>query len=151
MLPTVYLGADHAGFDLKESLKHHLERGGYVVEDLGAHAFVEGDDYPEYAAAVAQAVRKHAGSFGILSCGNAEGVCIVANKFDGIRAGLGYSIEATQTMRNDDDVNVLCLPGRTPAKDDPLKIADTFLSVPFSGAERHSRRLSQIRDIEAET
>lgn len=151
MLPTVYIGADHAGFDLKESLKHHLERQGYVVDDLGAHEFVESDDYPEYAAAVAQAVRKHPGSFGILSCGNAEGVCIVANKFDGIRAGLGYSIEAAKTMRNDDDANVLCLPGRTPVKDDPLKIADTFLAVPFSGAERHSRRLAQIRDIEEQT
>lgn len=151
MLPTVYIGADHAGFDLKESLKAHLEHKGYVVEDLGAHELIEGDDYPEYAAAVAKAVRQHAGSFGVLACGNAEGVCIVANKFDGIRAGLGYSIEAAKTMRNDDDVNVLCLPGRTPAKDDPLKIANTFLSVPFSGAARHTRRLSQIRDIEENT
>ena len=147
---TVYVGADHAGFDLKESLKSHLEHKGYVVEDLGAHELVPGDDYPEYAAAVAKAVRNHAGSLGILACGNAEGVCIVANKFDGIRAGVGYSIEAASTMRNDDNANIICLPGRTPTQDEPLKIADTFLTIPFSGAERHARRLSQVRDIEVQ-
>ncbi len=148
MQPTVYLGADHAGFDLKESLKSHLERKGFVIEDLGAQKFVASDDYPEYAAAVAKAVRAHPGSFGILSCGNAEGVCIAANKFDGIRAGIGFSREAAKTMRYDDNANVLCLPGRLPTIHDPLSIAETFLAVPFSAAERHERRLKQVEQIE---
>lgn len=147
MSVTVYLGADHAGFGLKNSLKEHLEMKGFVVEDLGAHELDINDDYPKYAAAVAQAVRKHRGSFGVLACGNAEGICIAANKFQDIRAGIGYSLEAAQTMRNDDDANILCLPGRVPINDDPLEIAEKFLATPFSGAERHERRIDQIDDI----
>ena len=148
MLKTVYLGADHAGFSLKNSLKEHLEARGFVVEDLGAHELDAGDDYPQYAAAVAQAVRKHPGSFGILSCGNAEGIAIAANKFQGIRAGIGYSTEAARTMRNDDDANVIAIPGRLPINDDPLEVAETFLNTPFSKAERHERRLGQVAEIE---
>ena len=122
---------------------------GFVVEDLGAHELDANDDYPQYAAAVAQAVRKHAGSFGILSCGNAEGICIAANKFQDIRAGIGYSIQAAKTMRNDDNANILCLPGRLPVNDEPLEIAETFLSTPFSKAERHERRLEQVANLES--
>lgn len=147
MVTTVYLGADHAGFALKNSLKEHLELEGFVVEDLGAHELDQNDDYPEYATAVAQAVRKHTGSFGILSCGNAEGIAIAANKFQGIRAGIGYSIEAAKTMRNDDDANILALPGRLPIQDDPLEIAETFLATPFSGAARHERRIAEVDQL----
>jgi ribose 5-phosphate isomerase B len=148
MVKTIYMGADHAGFSLKQSLREHLEMQGYIVDDLGATTLDPNDDYPEYAMAVAQAVRQHPRSFGILACGNAEGVCIVANKFQGIRAGIGYSKEAAITMRNDDDVNILCLPGRLPTTDDPLAIAEVFLTTPFSQAERHERRLAQIDDLE---
>ncbi|MDQ5951976.1 MAG: ribose 5-phosphate isomerase [Patescibacteria group bacterium] len=149
MVTTVYVGADHAGFGLKNSLKEYLEMKGFVVEDLGAHELDLNDDYPEYATAVAQAVRKHAGSFGILSCGNAEGIAIAANKFQGIRAGIGYSVEAAKTMRSDDIGNVLAIPGRLPVQDEPLEIAETFLRTPFSGAARHERRLEQIAEIES--
>lgn len=149
MSVTVYLGADHAGFALKNSLKEHLEMKGFMVEDLGAHELDETDDYPEYAAAVAQAVRGHRGSFGLLVCGNAEGICIAANKFQGIRAGIGYSLEAAKTMRNDDNTNILCLPGRVPIADEPLEIAEMFLATPFSQAERHERRVNQIDELGA--
>jgi len=144
MVKTVYLGADHAGFALKESVREELELQGYVVEDLGAHELTADDDYPKYASAVAQAVRQHPGSVGILACGNAEGICMAANKFQGIRAGIGYSLAAAQTMRNDDDANILCLPGRLPTQDDPLAITEKFLTTPFSQAERHVRRLSDL-------
>jgi ribose 5-phosphate isomerase B len=148
MVTTVYLGADHAGFGLKNSLKEHLEMKGFVVEDLGAHELDPDDDYPKYAAAVAQAVRKHAGSFGVLSCGNAEGIAIAANKFQDIRAGIGYSVEAARTMRNDDNANVIAIPGRLPINDDPLEIAEVFLTTPFSQAERYARRLRQVDALE---
>lgn len=148
MKPIIYLGADHAGFDLKASVREHLEAQGYIVEDLGAQALDPNDDYPQYAGAVAEAVRSHAGSLGVLACGNAEGVCIAANKFDGIRAGLGYSQAAAQTMRQDDNANIICVPGRLKTQDDPLKIIDTFIQTPFSKAERHERRLEQIAIIE---
>lgn len=145
---TVYLAADHAGFDMKNIIREHLEGNGLVVEDLGAHALDPHDDYPAYAAAVAMAVREHPGSFGILSCGNAEGVSIAANKFDGIRAALGFSVDAARTTREDDDANVLCIPGRIKTDDDPLTIVDTFLQTSFSNGERHVRRLHQVAAIE---
>ncbi len=145
---TVYLGADHAGFDMKNIIREHLESRGLVVEDLGAHTLDPHDDYPAYAALVATAVREHPGSFGVLSCGNAEGICIAANKFDGIRAALGFSVEAARTTRQDDDANVICIPGRIKTNDDPLLIVDTFLQTPFSGAERHVRRLAQVGEME---
>lgn len=147
-MATVYLGADHAGFDMKNIIKEHLESRGHVVDDLGAHQLDPHDDYPAYAAAVAEAVREHPGSFGVLSCGNAEGVCIAANKFDGIRAGLGFSVDAAQTMRNDDDANILCVPGRLAVVDDPLRIVDAFVNTPFSGEARHERRIAQVNGIE---
>ena len=145
---TIYLGADHAGFDLKNILKEHLERQGHVVHDLGAHTLNLHDDYPVFAAAVASNVREHASSFGILICGSAEGVCIAANKFDGIRAGVGFSLASATAMRNDDDANILCLPARLKLIDDPLAIADAFLTTPFSNAARHNRRLAEIDDLE---
>ncbi|MFA6522700.1 MAG: RpiB/LacA/LacB family sugar-phosphate isomerase [Patescibacteria group bacterium] len=148
MQHLVFLGADHAGLDLKVSLLEHLEMRGVHVEDLGAYTLDPNDDYPQFASAVAEAVLSHEGSLGILVCGNAEGVCMVANKFDGIRAGIGFSIEATQTMRTDDDANILCLPGRIKTKDDPLLIAETFLQTHPSHEERHKRRLAQIQEIE---
>lgn len=145
---TVYIGADHAGFDMKNIIREHLESRGLAVEDLGAHTLDPNDDYPAYAAAVATAVREHPGSFGILSCGNAEGVMIAANKFDGIRAALGFSVDAARTTREDDDANVLCIPGRIKTDDDPLAIVDTFLQTAFSNGERHNRRLAAIHNIE---
>jgi len=146
--PTIYLGADHAGFNLKNSIRDHLEHAGFHTEDLGAHALDPKDDYPQYASAVAEAVLNHPGSLGILACGNAEGICIAANKFDGIRAGIGYAVEAARTMRTDDNANILCLPGRIETKDDPMRIVETFINTPFSDAERHKRRLEQVKEIE---
>jgi ribose 5-phosphate isomerase B len=148
MKPIIYIGADHAGFDMKSMIKDHLEADGYSVEDLGAHVLDPTDDFPQYSRAVATAVLDHPGSFGILSCGNAQGVCIAANKFDGVRAGLGHAIDAAQTMRRDDNANIICVPGRIETQDDPLTIVDTFLTTAFSGAERHERRLAQVKDIE---
>lgn len=147
-MATVYLGADHAGYDMKNIVREHLESRGHVVEDLGAHTLDPHDDYPPYAALVAEAVRGHAGSLGILSCANAEGVCIAANKFDGIRAGLGFSVDAAATMRTDDNANILCIPGRLAVVDDPLAIVDAFLAGTFSGEDRHTRRLAQVGSIE---
>lgn len=150
MPSLVYLGADHAGFSTKENIKHHLEKHGIEVEDLGAHALDPNDDYPQYAAAVAKAVRSNPRSLGILSCGNAEGIAIAANKFDGIRAGVGYSVEAARTMRNDDNANIMAVPGRLATVDHPLEIVTAFLETSFSEAERHLRRLNEVEDIEEE-
>ncbi len=148
MNKTVYIASDHAGFHLKESLREHLENAGYHIEDMGAHELDPNDDYPKYASLVAKSVQSHPQSFGILSCGNAQGVCITANKFDGIRAGVGFSTKSAQTMRQDDDANIICIPGRIETKDDPVQIANTFLETQFMPEARHMRRLSQISSIE---
>ncbi len=148
MVHSIYIAADHAGFDLKNIIREHLEHHGVVVDDLGAHTLNPHDDYPTYASAVASAVRMHPGSVGILLCGSAEGVCIAANKFDGIRAGLGFSVTSAISMRQDDNANILCIPGRIATLDDPLAIVDAFLAADFSGAERHTRRLEAVADLE---
>lgn len=148
MKRTVYLGADHAGFVLKEQLREHLEQKGYAVEDLGAHSLDPEDDYPFIAEQLSEAVVEHPASLGILLCGNAQGVCITANKFHGIRAGTGFSLEAAKTMREDDHANVLCLPGRIKTLDDPLAIAITFLETEESQEPRHKRRLTLLEKIE---
>lgn len=148
MSKIVYIGADHAGLHLKQSIKEHLELNGFDVEDLGAHELNPQDDYPQYASAVARAIAENPDALGILSCGNAEGVCIVANKFDGIRAGVGFSIDSAKTMRQDDNANIICIPGRIKTLDDPLKIIDNFLSTPFSKETRHMRRLDEVSKLE---
>lgn len=147
----IYLGGDHGGFDLKEQLEAYLREEGHDVEDLGNTAFEEADDYPDFAAPVAKAIQKDPEARGILLCSNGEGVCIVANKFRGIRAIVGFSEEATTRARNDDDANILCLPGSYIDLDAARTITKTFLSTVFaSDAERHVRRLKKIENIEDE-
>lgn len=148
-LPSlIYIGADHAGFALKESIKRHLQDRGIDVEDLGAHLFDANDDYPTYAARVAAVVRENPRSLGILICGSAEGVCIAANKFDGIRAGIGFSVDAAKSLRFDDRGNILCLAGRLDVVDKPLAIVDAFLETKPSEKKRHTRRVAEISHIE---
>ncbi len=146
----IYIGADHAGFALKESVKRHLNDREFEVEDLGAHELSPGDDYPVFAARVAQAVRENPRSVGILICGSAEGVCIAANKFDGIRAGIGFSIDAARSLRANDTGNILCLAGRLSTIDAPMAIVDAFLTAEPSGETRHMRRVNEIRAIEVQ-
>ncbi len=148
MVQTVYIGADHAGFAVKSSIIEQLEMHGFHVEDLGAHNYDPNDDYPAYAQVVANAVLDHEGSLGVLACGNAEGICIAANKFDGIRAGIGYSVAAAKSLRNDDLANIVCIPGRIKLEEDPLRIVEAFLETPPSDAARHLRRMDQVTSIE---
>lgn len=143
-MPSVFIGADHAGFLFKNTLKDALHVLGYIVEDLGAHELIPDDDYPEYAAKVAHAVMSHPGSVGVLLCGSAEGMCMAANKFDSVRAGVGFSKEAAHFMRSDDDANIICIPTRIALVDDKVEIVKTFLATPFSGKERHERRIDKL-------
>lgn len=143
----IYIASDHAGFALKEILKKYLEELHEHYTDVGASSLDPNDDYPDYAAALAKEVRERNGR-GILLCGSAVGVCIVANKFRGIRAGIGYSTYAAKTSREDDDTNVLCLPGRFLSADDAKEILRVWLQTPFSEAPRHKRRIEKIVAIE---
>lgn len=146
----LYIASDHAGFERKELLKRYLSGKGYELSDFGPHDYNPGDDYPDFAHPFAKAVAKDKIP-GIILCGNAEGVCIVANKVKGVRAALGYSETSAATSRQDDDSNVLCLPGREFTDDEAKKILDAWLKTSFSGEERHKRRLEKVAQIEQES
>ena len=143
----IYLASDHAGFDRKEMIKEYIIDLGFDIKDFGADKLDPKDDYPDYAYPMAQAVAED-GEQGIVFCGNAEGVCVVANKVDGIRAALGYSAYAAESSRKDDDSNVLCIPGRALTDDEAKEIVKVWLETDFSEAERHKRRLKKIEEIE---
>ncbi len=142
----IHLGADHAGFELKEHLKRFLKAKGYKVKDHGAHKYAKTDDYPDYAAKVARAVKKK--DTGILVCGSAEGVCIAANKIKGIRAVAVWNLKNAKLSREHNDANVLCLSGWQLTKKNAEKIALTWLKTPFSKETRHIRRIKKIAKLE---
>lgn len=146
----IYIASDHAGYELKEILKKYLTELGESVTDVGPEQRNPEDDYPDYAAHLAQEMLKHDGR-GILLCGNAVGVGIVANKFRGIRAGIGYSVYAAKSSREDDDTNILCLPARVLQSDEAKEIVRMWLQTPFSRAKRHQRRIAKIAAIERAT
>ena len=146
---TIYIGADHRGFELKEHLKAILENDAYEVVDVGTDSATNGDDYPQFAAAVAeQVVKDPATRRGIAICGSGFGVDIVANKFAGIRAALAMSPDHISQGRHDDDVNVLALAADFIAPEDAEKIMKVFLVTSSARDERYLRREEEIREIE---
>jgi len=145
-MTTINIGADHAGYKLKEHLRDYLQKKGYYVHDFGAHKLDKNDDYPDYAAMVGKAVQKN--GLGILICGSAEGVCIAANKIRGIRAVAVWNITNAKLSRQHNDANILCLSGWQLTKKEAEKIALTWINTPFSGAARHKRRIAKIKRME---
>lgn len=146
--PHIYVGADHAGWEIKEAVKAALIRDGYNVVDLGNADLVPDDDYPDFIRPMAERVVTDAGSFGIGVCGSGQGTCMVANKVAGVRAGIGYDVTSAEMMRKDNDANVLCLPGRILDSKTAEGIVHAFLISKSSGEERHARRLKKITEME---
>ena len=145
----IYIGADHKGFELKESLKNFLERKGYEVIDVGNIKFGENDDYPDFAKLVGQAVSQDPTvRKGILICGSGVGVDIVANKFKRVRSSLVYNPDQAFLARNDDDANILSLPADFLNEENAQKILGVWLATDFSGKEPHRRRIEKISGIE---
>jgi ribose 5-phosphate isomerase B len=145
----IYIAGDHRGFYLKESLKLSLKKDGYQVVDVGNPESSPDDDYPNFAAAVAEKVSGTGGDVrGIVICGSGFGVDIVANKFNGVRSALAMSPDHIRAGRHDDDVNVLALASDFIQPDKALEIVHIFLSTPFENEERYSRRLGEIKQIE---
>jgi ribose 5-phosphate isomerase B len=145
----IYLGADHRGFNLKESLKNYLKDNGYSVSDLGNSLFDPNDDYPEFAAMVAEKVSMDPdGSRGVVICGSGVGVDVVANKFPRIRSSLVCTPNHAYLSRNDDDANILSLSAEMVDDHAAKIILATWLQTPFSREERHMRRIAKIRDVE---
>ena len=144
----VYIASDHGGFKLKEKLREYLESFRIDVEDMGPNKLITGDDYPDYTFPLAAKVAADVNSFGILMCRNGAGVNIAANKVSGIRASLSFSVKHAESIRKDDNTNILCLPSDYLSVEEALKIAGVWLNTEFSGAERHVRRMQKIKNFE---
>jgi ribose 5-phosphate isomerase B len=144
----VYLGADHAGYELKVHLASHLPGQGYQVLDMGAAAFDPEDDYPTFCFRVGTRVVADPGSLGIVLGGSGNGEQIAANKVPGVRAALAWNTEVARLAREHNDANIVAIGGRMHTLDEATAIVATFLSTPFSGAERHVRRIEQIAQYE---
>jgi len=142
MMQKIAIGSDHAGFELKEIVRKWLEHNGYATKDFGAFN-TESSDYPDYAHPVASAVEKKEFDLGILVCGSGNGVCMTANKHQGIRAALCWNEELAATAREHNDANILCLPARHIPAELGIKITDRFLHSNFEGG-RHARRVGKV-------
>ncbi|MBI1787740.1 MAG: ribose 5-phosphate isomerase B [Acidobacteria bacterium] len=142
----IALGADHAGFLLKERLKEKLRQSGHEVVDHGAHS-EESVDYPDFAAAVARDVAGGASERGLLVCSSGVGMSIAANKVPGARAALGTSEEEVRLTRQHNDANVLTLGQKFTPPEVAERLVDIFLTTAFEGG-RHSRRVAKIAELE---
>ena len=142
MIQTIAIGADHAGFELKEHIRKWLEQNGYTLKDFGTFNS-ESADYPDFAHPVATAIEKREFDLGVLVCGSANGVAITANKHQGIRAAICWKEELAATAREHNDANILCLPARHISPELAEKITDRFLHSSFEGG-RHARRVMKI-------
>jgi RpiB/LacA/LacB family sugar-phosphate isomerase len=144
----IAIGSDHAGFELKESVKKILKEKGYEYEDLGAEKLDPQDDYNEYGQKVANGVASGKYDRGILVCGTGMGMTMVANKVPGIRATACYDTNMARMSRLHNDSNVLTLGGRLTEKEQASDIVTVWLETPFSEEERHKRRLKKIKNME---
>ena len=141
----IAIGCDHGGFDLKQEIMAHLEKRGLEYKDFGTYT-KDSCDYPVYGRAVAKAVASGECDRGIIICGTGIGISITANKIPGIRAALCTDCFCAEATRQHNDANILALGGRVVGAGLALKIVDTFLDTPFSGDERHKRRISRIEE-----
>jgi ribose 5-phosphate isomerase B len=146
MNQTLIIGADHAGFRLKEAIKSFLEDKGWVVKDVGTDSEAS-VDYPDFGAVVAKSVASGLFARGILVCGSGVGMAIVANKFPGIRAAVCLDTETARLSRLHNDANILILAGRRTDRETAGQIAEVWLETPFEGG-RHQGRLDKIRALE---
>lgn len=162
----VYLGTDHSGFEMKNKIKGYLEGEGYEVVDCGAHKYDKDDDYPDFIGEAAEGVVKDPGSMGIVIGGSGQGEAMVANKIKGVRCALFYSpavpaaaidisgkqsedpFEMLRLTREHNNSNVLALGIRFLKEDNIFKAIKIFLESPYSGGERHARRIKKIKEIE---
>jgi len=144
----VYIGSDHAGFELKAAIAEWLAGAGYEPVDCGPPSLDEADDYPPYVMRAADAAVGDPGSLGVVIGGSGNGEQIAANKIRGVRAALAWNQETARLARQHNDANVLSLGARMYSLADAVSFAKTFVETPFSGEARHARRLAMIADFE---
>ena len=139
----IAIGSDHAAVGVKDALKKHLTGLGYDVTDYTRVEDGAGD-YPDVALPLARAVANGEFPRGVLLCGSGHGMSFTANRVPGVRAALCWSVEYAKLSREHNDANILVMPGRVPVIDPQDKILDAWLETPFSGHERHRRRIYKI-------
>ncbi|GGM18387.1 MULTISPECIES: ribose-5-phosphate isomerase [Micromonospora] len=144
----VYLGSDHAGFELKVHLANHLATQGYDVVDVGPHAFDPDDDYPAFCLHTGDRVVADQGSLGVVIGGSGNGEQIAANKVPGVRAALAWNVETAQLSRQHNDANIVAVGARQHTLDEATALVEAFLGTPFSGNDRHARRIAQVAEYE---
>lgn len=146
----IALGADHAGVSLKDELMKTVRAAGHEPIDLGGDGSDPGDDYPDYAEKVGQAIRAGEAERGILVCGSGVGVSVAANKMPGVRAAICHDTYSAHQGVEHDDMNVLVLGERVVGQALAQEVTRAFLGAQFSGEARHVRRLNKVKAIEAE-
>jgi ribose 5-phosphate isomerase B len=144
----VAFASDHAGWPLRARIFDELAAGGHELVDVGSAERVPGDDYPDAAAAVADAVVMGRAERGVLVCGSGVGACVAANKVRGIRCGICHDSFSARQGVEDDNMNILCLGARVIGEELAAELVRDFLGARFSGAERHRRRLGKIAAME---
>ena len=144
----IAIAADHGGYSLKADLANALTQAGHEVDDLGAHEYLAGDDYPDYALLVGQAVQTGNAERGIVLCGSGVGACIAANKMKGVRAGLCHDTYSAHQGVEHDDMNVLCLGARIIGVELAREVVLAFVGAQFNTAEKFQRRLQKVLSIE---
>ena len=144
----VYLGSDHAGFELKAHLVKHLAEAGHDVVDVGPAVYDAEDDYPPYCVETARRVLADEGSLGVVIGGSGNGEQIAANKVSGIRAALAYDVETARLGRAHNDAQVVAVGGRMHSLAEGTEIVEAFLATPFSGEQRHARRIALLAEYE---
>jgi ribose 5-phosphate isomerase B len=146
----VGIATDHGGFELKEGLLSRLRAAGHQVIDFGADELAPDDDYPDFVIPLAYAVAAGSVERGVAVCGSGVGASICANKVSGIRAALIHDHFSAEQGVEDDDMNIICIGGRTVGPSVAWELVETFLAARFSHAPRHERRLSKVARLELE-
>lgn len=145
----IAIGADHAGFVLKNEIHRQLTAAGHTVIDFGTDKATS-TDYPDYARVVAESVAGGKADRGILVCSTGVGMSIAANKVHGVRAALAFNTDEVRLTREHNDANVLALGARYITPEVAHELVQTFLDTPFSGGERHARRIAKVAEMETE-
>ena len=140
---NILLSNDHAGVELKNAVNNFLHEKGYVVENLGDNSG-ESVDYPDIIHPLAKQISENKDKKGIIMCGTGNGVSMVANKYEGVRAGLCWSKEIAELIRKHNNANVLSLPARFISTKEALEIVQVFLETDFEDGGRHERRVEKI-------
>jgi ribose 5-phosphate isomerase B len=144
----VYLGSDHAGYELKQHLVEWLGAHGHEAIDCGPHAYDADDDYPPFVMQAAARTVADPGSLGIVIGGSGNGEAIAANKVQGVRAALVWNEQTARLGREHNDANVISVGARMHTTDEATRFVEVFLGTPFSGVERHSRRIAMLTAYE---